>query len=470
MAGDFIQRSRHGTVFYFRRRVPVDLRPRLGRSHLYASLRTESLAEAKHRARACAAATDRLFTELRYMSGDDKDKQARTYYGVFLDFDEAGRPRVKFDDVKPGEEVSAGNLAKRILESATLHNSAPRSDTTPTVAEAIQAVLASGDLKPTTRKEYERFFERFAAFVGPATHLGEISQGKFAEYADHVNSASKFGNATKKNQITAAELLFSFHRRRNSAVPAISARGLKPKRSKPAGHDRDAFTLDDISVLFANAAQYREAEPHKWWVTVAPAFLGCRIEELAQAHLNSDIYEVASGCWVLKIEENHNSETGKEAVSPKSVKSLAGWRKVPIHPSLVDCGFVTYLNRERTLGALTPFGRYWTPFKDQKTGGTKHSHGITKWGGRELAKLRAAGKMRPGKLTYFHSLRHTFVTTLARAGIHEEWRAALAGQAYGGVNAVIYNKAREDESVTLPVILSGLKQLADILAVIASSR
>lgn len=44
MAGDFIQRSRHGTVFYFRRRVPVDLRPRLRRFHLYASLRTESLA------------------------------------------------------------------------------------------------------------------------------------------------------------------------------------------------------------------------------------------------------------------------------------------------------------------------------------------------------------------------------------------------------------------------------------------
>lgn len=51
MAGDFIQRSRHGTVFYFRRRVPVDLRPRLGRPHLYASLRTETLDEAKRRAR-----------------------------------------------------------------------------------------------------------------------------------------------------------------------------------------------------------------------------------------------------------------------------------------------------------------------------------------------------------------------------------------------------------------------------------
>jgi len=67
MAGDLIQRSRHGTVFYFRRRVPVDLRPRLGRLHLYASLRTESLVEAKRRERALAVATARLFMDLRYI-------------------------------------------------------------------------------------------------------------------------------------------------------------------------------------------------------------------------------------------------------------------------------------------------------------------------------------------------------------------------------------------------------------------
>ena len=38
MAGGFIQRSRHGTVFYFRRRVPTDLRDRVGKAHIYVSL------------------------------------------------------------------------------------------------------------------------------------------------------------------------------------------------------------------------------------------------------------------------------------------------------------------------------------------------------------------------------------------------------------------------------------------------
>ena len=76
MAGDFIQRSRHGTVLSFRRRVPIELRQRLGRRHFYLTLRTEELAEARRRARLLTVATDRLFTELRYVQGDDKDARS----------------------------------------------------------------------------------------------------------------------------------------------------------------------------------------------------------------------------------------------------------------------------------------------------------------------------------------------------------------------------------------------------------
>ncbi|MGE0358306.1 MAG: DUF6538 domain-containing protein [Burkholderiales bacterium] len=122
MAGDYIQRSRHGTVFYFRRRVPLDLRSRLQRLHIYISLRTELHSVAKCRARAMAAATDRLFSELRYVHGDGKDTEPRTYFDLFLDFDEKGRPRVKLSYLKPGDEVAAGEVARRVLGVANEAN------------------------------------------------------------------------------------------------------------------------------------------------------------------------------------------------------------------------------------------------------------------------------------------------------------------------------------------------------------
>ena len=148
MAGDFIQRSRHGTVFYFRRRVPLQLRTRLGRLHFYASLHTEQLAEAKCRARAMAVVTDRLFTELTYVQGNDDDKTSQINFGLFIDWDaESGKPRVNASDVKPGEEKAVTDLARMLLDvvnevPAQLKPTTPaRKAITPTVNEAIAAKL-----------------------------------------------------------------------------------------------------------------------------------------------------------------------------------------------------------------------------------------------------------------------------------------------------------------------------------------
>jgi hypothetical protein len=89
MSSNFIQRSRHGTVFHFRRRVPKDLVGRIGRALLVVRLHTEQLAEAKKRGRALAAATDELFNELRCMSSDNESRPVHTPYGLGIELDPA---------------------------------------------------------------------------------------------------------------------------------------------------------------------------------------------------------------------------------------------------------------------------------------------------------------------------------------------------------------------------------------------
>lgn len=68
MANCFLRKSRHGTTFYFRRRVPKDLAPFLGRSQLYLSLETALRADALVKARRLAVHCDELFAALRNMS------------------------------------------------------------------------------------------------------------------------------------------------------------------------------------------------------------------------------------------------------------------------------------------------------------------------------------------------------------------------------------------------------------------
>jgi hypothetical protein len=197
MSGKFIQRSRHGTVYYFRRRVPCELRRRLQRVHFYASLHTQELAEAKRRARVLAVVTDRLFSELRYSQGDDEktpddSKQAgiRPYNKIMETILETGyeldirwdpiaqKPTLKATEVKPGDESSVMNLARSLLQIVGTAEAsgviAPPKSPTPSVDEAIAAKLAAPGLKPTTLKEYKRAFELFRSRVGGGTAAGTI--------------------------------------------------------------------------------------------------------------------------------------------------------------------------------------------------------------------------------------------------------------------------------------------------------
>jgi integrase len=463
---NFLQRSRHGTVFYFRRRLPRSLVARLGRTHLVASLQTQVLKEAVTRARVVAVATDHFFTRLENMTTKRSPRLFRADYGISIELDPSfGRLKIDVTDAKPEDREAIDEHIRTATAAVAAIGAADgrviKKGSTPTIAEASTQILGDTSLKPSTRKRYAGIFGHAQQHFGADTRLGDVTQEAFAAYADAVRANNDWSAKTKADYITAAKRLFGYYEGRNSAVPQLSAAGLKPKRTRPARDDRSEFTLDEYRIIFENAAQYRERRAHKWWATVACAFLGCRLEELAQAHIARDIRrDRDSGVWFLEVSERH--EVGTPA-SPKSVKSLAAWRKVPLHSALIEAGFTDYLQREADAGAVTPFGRYWSPLHDKKTGGVKHSHKITQWGGRELDKLQAKGLITRTGLTYFHSLRHGFNTLLAGANVGEEWRSALLGQAFGGVNSQVYNKAGNDPTLTSPLVERGLIKLAEIL-------
>lgn len=462
MAGEFVERSRHGTIFYFRRRVPSDIRDRLGKRHIYVTLRTQERRTALRRARLLAVHTDQLFEEIRKMPGDKDPKYADTYLNWHIDFDERSRPKkVSFTEVNSAEDEAralriASEFAK--LPAAPVTPKRP----TPTIAEAIGDLVRSGEVAPRSLKEYARMLAKLAEFFGAETTLGSIDQDRYAEYADQINAHPNWSGKTKNSYIVTGARLFNRYAGRNSAVPSITTKGLQSKRARPAGHDRDAFTVDEIRAILENAWTYRTKKPCKWWISVATAFLGCRVEELAQAHLAGDfVRDSDTGCMVLRINEDPADPHGTK----KSVKTLAGWRSVPVHPILERAGFVAFLERQRELGYSTPFASQWTPYHDKKTGAVIHNHGAVKWAANELKKLRKAGLIDANaKLGYFHSLRHAFITLLDKAGVNEEWRAGIAGQAYGGVNSQVYSKAREDVSQTLPRIVAGLQPLEAVLS------
>lgn len=463
--GSFLQRSRHGTVYYFRRRIPAAIQALTGRSFVYRSLSTSDKNAALVYARALAVVTDRLFAKLMRMTKKGQPT-LKTGYELEIELEEffgkPGKVRIKADTTVPGDHDAAKEALNQALDKlaeanqnidrslgAVLTHASARS--TKKLGEAIDFYLANaGKLKPASRKTYTTALKKLVLpFFGHETLLGAIDQVEFARFVGNVNSMDR-AFSTKEGYVVAFSSFGKWYRNRGEKVPDWKAAGLLEKRRMPPDTARDAFTFDELEVVLRNAASYLDTEPAKFWVTAICALSGCRVEELAQIDLSNDLrYDDVAKVHFLKLSELSDEKTG-EFDPHKSLKASASWRVIPIHSRLVELGAVDYLKQQASQGYTRPFESQWPPHEfrgsdvEKPILANKWSHKISKWGGRELKKLVAAGLLVKGKKTYFHSVRHTFITHLASRDVPQEKSDMLTGHQTPGESAVTYNKLRND--------------------------
>lgn len=475
MAGHFLQRSRHQTVFFFRRRVPTDLQAMLNRQQVYRSLQTSDRREAIILARALAARTDELFAELRTMS---KKRKERPQQGVAvewiykIDFDVLGNRTSERVETQPHDSEQDKAEARAFAQSLRerVHRQ-PLPSENPTksesggmsLAEAIEWFLPTIG-RQRTRNAYQTALRRVAEpFFGSETRIAAIDQAAFARYVRHVFSDPARKHSTKEGYVVAFTSMFSSLRAHfPNGVSALFTHKLIPPKSTSDADERDPFTLDELRTIVRNARRYRESQPSKFWATVGCAFLGCRLEELCQANIETDLRQKGD-VWYLDFNENADPNGTRR----KRLKQKTSRRHTPIHPALMHAGFLEYLNAQLAKGYTRPFESEWRPYPDRPDGEVKWSHGLSKWGGREKRRLQSTGKLSTHRnVGYFHSLRHSFAQTLAEKGIGVEYRAALQGQSVdgGGENANRYVNLRESVEVLAEKLQTGLADYVALLA------
>ncbi|SPD45603.1 conserved protein of unknown function [Cupriavidus neocaledonicus] len=449
---NYLQRSRHDTTYLFRRRVPADLIRVLGHTQLYKSLGTTSRREARVLARALAVETDRLFATAREMTKAKPDEGLTIDWTMSIDFDEFQRPRKLNVQAEPHEQEAVNTAIQTALGSLpapTLGHpalAAPKPATR--LADAAAQYFTQHELKPTTLKRYKPVIRRFVEHFGDDHPLEQITQTKFAEFAAAVTADESREVKTRQTDITIAGTFMNWHASRSEHVAKLTAATLKPKRQTPASEDRSEHSLDDMAAIFAAVAASRHKTPEEFWVTVGCALTGCRVEELAQIDTATDLKRHDSGIWYLDL----NGRPDPDGITRRSMKRMASWRVVPLHPVLVELGFVRFLQGRAKSPTRRPFDARFTPHAEivspdeAKDGSSliKWSHYISRWGGRRKTELRKSGAISTSDTTYFHSMRHTLTTCLARAGVTEEIRATIEGQSHGGVNGQVYTKLKTD--------------------------
>lgn len=189
-----------------------------------------------------------------------------------------------------------------------------------------------------------------------------------------------------------------------------------------ARDERPMHTRAQIRALFASPAwtgcshELRRALPGPliikdafYWIPLVIAHQGARLEEVSQLKI-TDVFEIG-GIWCITIRGGGG----------RRVKNRNAYRTLPIHPLLVELGFVEYVKRMKAAGKVRVFPRLRRDSRE-RLGGM-----VSKWftNYRRTARLYEPG--RDG-----HALRHSFNTYLERAFVMVTRRKELMGHAHEG--------------------------------------
>ena len=292
--------------------------------------------------------------------------------------------------------------------------------------------------------EYDALFPILSEVIGDTTPVEDVStadcrrlrdlllrlpyraRGRFPgkTYAEIVEIADAADDLRIKPQTVNKHLqktvtLFNWAIQNELRTGANPASNLK---IKGAGHTRDSrrpFSIEDLNRLFG-APLYRDTPPcdrgYKFWIPLVALFHGLRAGEAGQLYLDNVYQE--EGVWVLDINDRRPDQT---------VKNASSIRKVPIHPRLIEWGFLEYFDRIHREG----HERLWPDLERSKTG--RYGDNVTKWFKRHMVQCGAeTGK---GAL---HRLRHSWSQECRRAGIRWDahkvlggWGTGEVGEAYG---------------------------------------
>ena len=154
-------------------------------------------------------------------------------------------------------------------------------------------------------------------------------------------------------------------------------------------------------------------------------FTGARLGELAGLRVSDVAHNQIIGTTAIYI--------GADAKAGKKLKTKQSERFVPLHPQLIEFGFLEYVAAQ----AKARGHKAW--LFPLVAPGTTGAAAWSKWFGRYI---RENGVTDTKKV--FHSFRHTFIDALRLAGVSEEINIALVGHTDDSVHG---NYGAKDKAV-----------------------
>ena len=239
-------------------------------------------------------------------------------------------------------------------------------------------------------------------------------------------------STTTVNNILGYVSSFMKWSRINGFVEVNFFEGMKLKKQIRQRDERDRFTEKEIKKIFQkhNYIEFTEVENHKYsnyWSPLISVFSGMRLNEICSLYLDNIIQEKVNGrkkIWCFNILEEPDRPD-------KHLKTLSSKRVVPIHDTLIDLGFIEFVellkkrhtNRQRL-------------YQELKYGEGSYIRNVSYFFNKKYLPLLG---LKTNKKN-FHSIRHTVVDHLKQRLVDISFINELVGHHHGNIDLDRYGK------------------------------
>jgi len=192
--------------------------------------------------------------------------------------------------------------------------------------------------------------------------------------------------------------------------------------------ERSAYSADEMKKIIATLDQQKErllsTRPERYWIPIISAYSGLRLGECSQ--LFCDDVLLNSGIWCLDIKATSNDD--------KRLKTVSSTRRIPLHPAVIDRGFLNYREEMKSAGHT----RLFPLLVCHPVNGYGHHVGkaYAAWNRKFISNDRNL---------CFHSIRHSAANELKQAGVATELISEILGHKVDSITMSRYGKKYRPE-------------------------
>jgi integrase len=392
------------------------------------SLGTDSFALAVRLCHQVASEIESMFEEKRYQAGMPFEDRL-----IFKKIDHATVPATITQRASPAcagsSDLTLTEVYQRYIEDPTKR----RSDRTMLAHDATRRVVecalgATTPLGSLTREHCRELLELLRYL--PVNFGKKYPKLTVREVVDLAKKDERIRtiNPTNLNAYMARFATMMNWAVAEEYIGRNPARGLQIAETVHSQDRRKPFELWQLQRIFSapiytgcrdeqngySVAGAVIASGARYWVPIIALWSGMRLNEACQLDV-ADVRELEGvQCMVITEESLSGSRD-------KSLKTRSSERIVPIHPALLDVGFLKFVAARRDAGATKLF--------DDLPVGARgfRSVAMSRWFSRFLVSANAASDR-----TCFHSFRHGFRDAARNARIDRDIALRLGGWITGG--------------------------------------